>query len=384
MLADDGDSGLSLGSDMSELSARCFAARESESDDEAMDNGLTGSVPTVAASKHRVRRPLICRGRGRRVSEKTYEVERLSEEARADLTREIRIHASLDHPNVGRLLGWRRSQEHTHLIVEHLDGDNILENLRNGGAFSEARAAAIIVQLLQAVDHLHGRGVVHRDIRLENLMCERAAGDKVELIGFGLSCEWKEGMPPLSRICGTAFYMAPEVLRGSYTNSADLWSVGVVAHEMLTGEAPSLDFWSMQAHVSPRLKASSPEASSFIRALLAEDTKRMTPSEALKHSWLQKDHGPASDCARRGNGGLEHAGGNGVRERRGPAREFSSEQESVDSWQEAAGGAAAGKSWWQRVPDSTRAVSRVVGSIRDAFRRQNDNRVTPMTDVVPG
>jgi len=313
----------------SERSTAHSATRSFQEDyqatDEVLGVGMTGEVGVA-----------VHKSTGAKVAVKTFKIDELSEMQLGDMLREIKIQSSVRHPNLARVHGCYESEGRVQLVIEHLDGGSGAERLKRG--FSEAQAAAVVAQVLEAAEHLHANGIVHRDIKLDNVMFEDRASDKVRLIDFGLACRWKQGARPLTRSCGTPYYMAPEVLKGSYTSQADLWSIGVMAHEMLTNEWPKLDVWSMQPVLSDRLESCSPEAKSLVCGLLTEASSRMTASEALRHSWFQ-----------------------------------SKDLESQDQGR---------PSWWRNVFSST--TNTIQGALGRMRRRSRIAPLSEFTEVVPG
>ena len=99
--------------------------------------------------------------------------------------------------------------------------------------------------LLSTVGHMHGKGWVHRDLKPENMMLETKQSSfdnidfsEVKLIDFGTAVRHKEGDAPLTETMGTADFIAPEVLLESYDSRCDIWSIGCLAHMMLSGSPP--------------------------------------------------------------------------------------------------------------------------------------------------
>jgi calcium-dependent protein kinase len=116
--------------------------------------------------------------------------------------------------------------------------------LCNGGdlyardPYTEDQAARIVSSILGAVAYCHSRGVAHRDLKFENvLFVNDSLHAEVKLIDFGLSKVYGDN-PQLTEGVGTIYTMAPEVLKGNYTQSADVWSVGVIAYMLLSSQMP--------------------------------------------------------------------------------------------------------------------------------------------------
>ena len=93
-------------------------------------------------------------------------------------------------------------------------------------------AAGYMKSLFQAINHCHAQNIVHRDIKPDNIMI--TANNTVRLIDFGLS-KASKGNKQLQTVAGTPYYMAPEVLEGSYSKQADIWSLGVLLYTLISG-----------------------------------------------------------------------------------------------------------------------------------------------------
>merc|ERR1719491_1116979 len=119
-----------------------------------------------------------------------------------------------------------------------MEGGELFDRMATG-KFQEADAAQTVRQILRAVSYLHEFGIVHRDLKPENLLYDVPGGSHLKLTDFGFSTWWKEGDANLTYKCGSARYLAPEVIvNGSYTNLCDLWSIGVIAFILLSGYLP--------------------------------------------------------------------------------------------------------------------------------------------------
>mmetsp|Transcript_7538 Transcript_7538/g.16086 ORF Transcript_7538/g.16086 Transcript_7538/m.16086 type:complete len:428 (-) Transcript_7538:582-1865(-) len=224
---------------------------------------------------------------GERVAVKTFALRGMSESAEDDMCREMTVQAALDHPNVVRARDIFVSAEHVHIVTEALEGGTLLDRVMKVRMLGEHRARHAVEQVLKAVEYMHDKGFVHRDIKLQNLVYADADRETVKLIDFGLCRKWTEGERPMKRRCGTVQYLAPEVMQSCYTNKADMWSVGVVAHALLTGHDLGKDKAGANV-LSDKLRGCSAEAQAFVNALLTTDpVARMSASEALTHSWIK-------------------------------------------------------------------------------------------------
>lgn len=171
---------------------------------------------------------------------------------------------------------------------------------------SEGDAVHIVKQLLSAVTYCHARGVVHRDLKPENILIESTSPDgkiNIKVIDFGAALF----VPPNAKMAerlGTPYYIAPEVLNGSYNEKCDIWSIGVILYILLSGHPPfngENDEEIMRAvkrgnyHFKstfpptegPTWNNVSDAAKDLIRQMLAYDPeKRITAEQAYKHKWL--------------------------------------------------------------------------------------------------
>jgi serine/threonine protein kinase len=126
-------------------------------------------------------------------------------------------------------------------VMEYIEGSELRRAMRSG-RMDFARVARLMRQIAQAVSYAHDRHVFHRDLKPENIMLRLAAGDEsAVLLDFGIATV-KEWQPPTrgakTAIIGTPAYMAPEQIEGEPSAASDLWALGVIAYEMLTGRQP--------------------------------------------------------------------------------------------------------------------------------------------------
>ena len=148
------------------------------------------------------------------------------------LRNEMEILRSLDHPNVVRAYEIVESGGSIHLIMELCEGGDL-----NNRTYSEHEAAIITSKIVRAIMYCHRHRVCHRDLKFENVLWEspgRGAQGEPKLIDFGMSRKFAKGAFMRERV-GTVYTMAPEVLKGEYTEKADLWSIGCMAYHLITG-----------------------------------------------------------------------------------------------------------------------------------------------------
>ena len=153
--------------------------------------------------------------------------------------REARQLAALNHPNVIKLLAVGRSGAQPFIVMPFIDGTTLSQHIRAKGRLSSEEALAILRQLCAGLGHLHSHGLVHRDVKPGNVMVSITG--QVVLLDLGVVRE--RGAPPLTAPgarLGTPNYMAPEQIEASHDvdQRADLYSLGAVAFELLTGSPP--------------------------------------------------------------------------------------------------------------------------------------------------
>jgi tRNA A-37 threonylcarbamoyl transferase component Bud32 len=157
-------------------------------------------------------------------------------------TREARALAKLNHPNIVHVYDFGRTDEHFYFIMEFVDGMN-LRSLLHGGTLKPEEALKIVPQICEALQFAHDEGIVHRDIKPENILIDTRG--RVKIADFGLAKLMDQHgtdfrLTGTDQVMGTLNYMAPEQMQGSRTvdHRADIYSLGVVFYEMLTGDLP--------------------------------------------------------------------------------------------------------------------------------------------------
>ena len=159
-------------------------------------------------------------------------------ELRQRFRREAELAQRLSHPNVVRVLGSGESEGRAYIVFEYVGGPNLAEELRRVGRLDPVRAAGLGAQAAAALAHAHERGLVHRDIKPQNLLL--AADGVLKVSDFGIA-RLVDGtqLTQIGTVLGTAAYLAPEQAAGEETTgAADVYALGVVLYELLTGEPP--------------------------------------------------------------------------------------------------------------------------------------------------
>jgi serine/threonine-protein kinase len=169
--------------------------------------------------------------------------------------REIKVQASLQHPNIAALHTALRVNNQLIMLIEYVEGVTIEAELRTG-AIPVSKAVDYVRQVLLALSYAHAHGVVHRDIKPANMML--MPDGTVKLMDFGIArIAQDRRLTQTGRTVGSLYYMSPEQIQGALDLDArsDLYSLGVSLYEMVTGRRPfqgDSDYSIMAAHLSAR------------------------------------------------------------------------------------------------------------------------------------
>ncbi|MBX3209816.1 MAG: serine/threonine protein kinase [Labilithrix sp.] len=216
-------------------------------------------VGTVINGKFRVDRAIARGGMGRiyygtqapldrPVALKIVKADSVNEEESQFLKRfllEASILAKLQHPNVVTLFDYGRiegaSVEMYFIAMEYLDGETLTERLRTRGALPTFEALALFRQIGRGLREAHMRGIVHRDLKPSNIVIvPEADGEIVKLVDFGIGKD-ERGGEDLTRdgvLVGTPKYMAPEQFDGASSSASDVYALGIIVYQLLTGSLP--------------------------------------------------------------------------------------------------------------------------------------------------
>ena len=146
--------------------------------------------------------------------------------------------AMMDHANIVKILDVSVKTEHKFIVMEYIKGITLRDYMNKKGKLSWQEASAFITQVLQALDHAHMRGVIHRDIKPQNIMIME--GGFIKVADFGIAkIPNAETVTMVDHAVGTIYYISPEQARGKKIDTrSDLYSLGVMFYEMLTGYLP--------------------------------------------------------------------------------------------------------------------------------------------------
>ena len=219
-----------------------------------------------------------------------------------EITDEIEILKNLDHPDIVRIIESFNTKNSYILITEYCEGGELFDQVKN--QLSETQIAVIFKQVLSGLAYLHSNNIVHRDLKLENILIHEIEKSKqtgedlfnIKIIDFGTARIFDKTKNPQS-IVGSSYYIAPEVLRQKYNKECDLWSVGVILYMFIVGHAPfdGCDDDEITTNIQRgvyrkndrRWVKASKEVKDLIQKLLTyRPSQRLTAIQALNHPWF--------------------------------------------------------------------------------------------------
>lgn len=170
------------------------------------------------------------------------------------LKREIGLLRDLRHPNIVQYLGCSSSAEYLNIFLEYVPGGSVQTMLNSYGALPEPLVRSFVRQILTGLSYLHNRDIIHRDIKGANILVDNKGTIKISDFGISKKLEASNILSGANNnrhrpsLQGSVFWMAPEVVKQtSYTRKADIWSLGCLVVEMMTGTHPFPDCSQLQA-----------------------------------------------------------------------------------------------------------------------------------------
>ena len=250
---------------------------------------------------------------GRVVAIKSFNKKELSEngENMKKILYETDLMKKLNHPNITKILEVFEDDDYILISMEYINGGNLFSFVKKRRKLSEKTAKYLFKQIILGIQHIHSHKIVHRDIKLENILIDLNNNIKICDFGIGKILTYKKQL--LYDKCGTPMYMAPEILLSSKNHGyegypVDIWSAGISLYIMLSGTLPfnlknnensSMDEssennielqYSIINNDPKYIEKISDEARDLLKGLLNKNpNKRLTIDQILNHPWLQMD-----------------------------------------------------------------------------------------------
>jgi serine/threonine-protein kinase len=236
----------------------------------------SGGMSTVyLARDETLDRPVAIKVLHREMSEQPDQIERFRQEARAV--------AKLSHPAVVSVIDAGDDRGHPYIVFEYVEGETLKQRIARLGALDVQDALAYAIEIARGLGVAHSRNLVHRDVKPQNVLINMAGRAKVTDFGIARQLE-QAGMTATGRVLGTTDYVAPEQAMGQGVDQrSDIYSLGIVLYEMLTGEIPftaDSQVGVAMKHVNeelPDVQTRRPEVSAAV-ALVVERSTAKSPA----------------------------------------------------------------------------------------------------------
>src|SRR4051794_10538808 len=191
----------------------------------------SGGMSTVyLAADETLDRPVAVKVMHREMSEQPDQLERFRREARAV--------AKLSHPNVVAVIDAGEDGGHPYIVFEYVEGENLKQRIKRLGPLEPQEALAYAIEIARGLSVAHKRNLVHRDVKPQNVLIDAEGRAKVTDFGIARQLE-QQGVTDTGRVLGTTDYVSPEQAMGQGVDPrSDVYSLGVVLYEMLTGDVP--------------------------------------------------------------------------------------------------------------------------------------------------
>ena len=196
------------------------------------------------------------------------------------------------HPNIVNYIGSFQDSHKLYLVMEYVQGGELYTLMREKGVFSRSETQVVTAEIVSALLYLHSEGVAYRDLKAENVLI--SATGHIKLADFGFAKRLKKDEKTYS-LCGTPHCMAPEILnRSGHSFESDWWSLGVLVHELISGDTPfdGETPYEMYEHILTEAYAAPKEAdndtASLLAGLLTKDpSRRLKGREVTEHPFFR-------------------------------------------------------------------------------------------------
>eukprot|EP00035_Acanthoeca_spectabilis_P021758 m.440038 g.440038 ORF g.440038 m.440038 type:complete len:687 (+) comp18458_c0_seq1:135-2195(+) len=232
---------------------------------------------------------------GAEVAIKIVDKNSLNESSMAKLKREVDNMKRMDHPNIVKLYEVIDTESTLYLVMEYAAGGEVFDYLVEHGRMKEKDARLKFRQIVSAVEYCHARGVIHRDLKAENLLLD--ANMNIKIADFGFSNTYEPG-DRLDTFCGSPPYAAPELFQGKKYDGpeVDVWSLGVILYTLVSGSLP-FDGQTLKELRERVLRGKyripfymSQECEQLLKRFLAVSPgRRSSLRDVMKHDWMNKD-----------------------------------------------------------------------------------------------
>ncbi len=192
--------------------------------------GAGGMSTVYRATDETLQRQVAIKLMNREIASDSDQLERFRREARAV--------AQLSHPHIVGVIDYGEDDSRPYIVFEYVEGETLKERIRRSGRLPITEAVAYAIEIARALGTAHARHIVHRDVKPQNVLIDEEGSAKVTDFGIARTLD-EEGLTADGRVLGTTDYVSPEQALGRpVTGQSDLYSLGIVLYEMLTGEVP--------------------------------------------------------------------------------------------------------------------------------------------------
>ncbi|KAG0300701.1 Chk1 protein kinase [Dissophora globulifera] len=217
------------------------------------------------------------------------------------MQKELTIHRGMQHRNISKFLESKEEEECIYIFVEYAAAGELFDKIEPDRGIQEDLAHLYFLQLIAGVKYMHSRGISHRDLKPENILLDSSGTLKISDFGFATVFKYGGRSRLLETPCGSAPYVAPEVLKEEYSGDAvDIWSCGIILYVMMIGntpwELPSSDSEEFQMYQQslgnpthePWNRLQGPIRTLILGMLRTNASRRYTIKHVLKDEWYQR------------------------------------------------------------------------------------------------